>query len=89
MLGSASKVFAGNYHSFVLLKNNTVYAFGDNTNGKLGLGDIVNRFIPNLVQNLTNVQQISSNYYHTLALTTNRTVFSFGNNQVSKISLII
>src|SRR6266481_6154613 len=58
----AIAVAAGSYHSLVLQYDGTVLAFGDNSNGQLGLGlgDKIDRFSPVLIPNLVSVSSIDA-----------------------------
>ncbi len=46
--------------SFALTKDGTLWSWGANTNGKLGLGDTANRVVPTQVPGVTHVSQVIS-----------------------------
>jgi alpha-tubulin suppressor-like RCC1 family protein len=46
--------------SFALTKDGTLWSWGANTNGKLGLGDTANRAVPTQVPGITHVSQVIS-----------------------------
>lgn len=67
--------------SCCVLFDGTVKTCGLNNHGQLGLGDLVNRNIPILIPNLTNVKQVScGGYNHTLFLLNDGNVKLCGNN---------
>lgn len=76
----AIDISAGQYHSLVLTKENTVYAFGQNSNGQLGRGNTTNDYTTSLVPNLNNVIAISAGYSHSLFLKNDGTVWACGSN---------
>ena len=62
-VGSAtnwSKVWADNDFTLALTTDGTIYAWGRNNRGQLGLGDIVDRSVPVQVGSLTNWVQGAS-----------------------------
>ena len=76
-----SQIYSGYYTSMILMNNGQVYAFGDNSDGHLGLGDTKNINIPTLIKDLlVNIIQVSIGFSHTLALTHNGQVYAFGSN---------
>lgn len=70
--GNASSVFAIN-------SNNELYAWGINTEGRLGLGNVQPRSSPVQVGALTNWKQISAGQA-TIAVKTDNTIWSWGSN---------
>ena len=83
-LSGAGAISAGGTHSLVLRSDGTVWAFGSNTYGELGiplnagtsLGDGVARQIPTL----TGIVAIAAGTFHSLALRSDGTVWAFGSN---------
>ncbi len=77
-------ISGGDYHSLALTADGHVYAFGDNSYGQLGLGELniqesdIN--IPTLIHSLTNVVAISVRKFHSLVLTGDGHVYAFGDN---------
>ena len=77
------QISCGTRHS-LLLKGNSVYSFGNNVYGQLGLGDFITRTIPTKIieLNLTlNILNISAGGFHSMILT-NKGVYTFGWNNV-------
>ncbi|KAF4137811.1 Regulator of chromosome condensation (RCC1) repeat [Phytophthora infestans] len=77
-------VSAGLHHVLVLTEMDGVYAFGDGSSGKLGLGDTFPRFSPTRITSLDglNVVHVSAGDEHSIVMTGesffNRQVYSWG-----------
>ncbi|HCC07805.1 MAG TPA: hypothetical protein DEP72_06585 [Clostridiales bacterium] len=80
------QISAGKYHTVALKNDGTVYGWGNNGDGELGDGTIIERYTPvqvlgvGGVEYLTGVSQISAGGYHTVALKSDGTVYSWGSN---------
>jgi alpha-tubulin suppressor-like RCC1 family protein len=61
-------------------------AWGDNSYGKLGLGDTINRNSPTPVEALASVKQLAIRYGHVLALMNDGTVKAWGDNSSGKLA---
>lgn len=70
----------GGAHSLVLVSGGSVYAFGANGDGQLGLGDFVSRNTPVVIPGLPAITAVSAGSSHSLALTSAGTVYSWGWN---------
>ncbi|MEM7746746.1 MAG: Ig-like domain-containing protein [Pseudomonadota bacterium] len=72
----------GNAVSYAIGDTGTLYAWGFNSNGQLGLGDRGERLVPTIVEALADetVVAVSSGTSFTLALTADGQVFGFGRN---------
>jgi alpha-tubulin suppressor-like RCC1 family protein len=75
-----TKVAAGRYHSLALKADGSVYAWGYNGNGELGLGDLNDRSTPTLVSGLSGMTKVAAGRYHSLALASDGTVYAWGFN---------
>ena len=75
-----AQISAGASHSFALTSSGSLFSWGRNTFGQLGLGDTTNRNTPALVESLQNkfVVSVAGGEEHSLALTQEGSVFSFG-----------
>eukprot|EP01080_Neovahlkampfia_damariscottae_P011244 gene11244-4064_t len=85
---NVTKIFKG-YHSSFVVRNNSLYAFGYNIYGNLGVGNTLNSYVARkmLFDNITLLQDISStHYYHTLVLI-NGSVFSCGRGSYGALGL--
>ena len=73
------KIVSGKNHTVALKADGTVWTWGSNANGQLGLGDKTNRIRPTKVD-IENVIDISAGDEYTLVLTNDGRVYSFGAN---------
>ncbi len=69
---------AGKNFTVSLKANGTVWTYGLNDKGQLGIGNNESKNTPVKVEALSNVIQISTGYNHTLVLLKNGKVYSFG-----------
>jgi alpha-tubulin suppressor-like RCC1 family protein len=71
----------GYYHTIALKTDGTLWSWGRNTNGQLGVNNTGNRFTPvTTLLGGTNWKSIACGSYHTLALKTDGTLWSWGRN---------
>ena len=72
----------GNQHSMILTSNGTVYTFGRNVDGQLGIGSRREAKVPNLVTALKDdsIVLISCGGDYSMALSERGTLFAWGNN---------
>jgi len=62
------------------LNDNTVKCWGENDEGRLGDGSMLNSATPVLVSGISNATQVSAGGYHTCALLSDNTVKCWGSN---------
>ncbi|MBF9223509.1 RCC1 domain-containing protein [Hymenobacter ruricola] len=68
--------------SFAILTDGTLWAWGDNSTGQLGINSsVASTTTPTQVPGLTNVVAVAGGFYHTLALCADGTVWSWGQRQ--------
>ena len=75
-----AKVVNGNGFTVSLKSDGTVWSWGTNTSGQLGLVDSSNKNKPEQIQVSEDIIDISSGANHTLLLGKSGKVYSFGNN---------
>jgi alpha-tubulin suppressor-like RCC1 family protein len=85
--GSVAAIAAGSNHSVALKHDGTVVAWGDNTYGQLGNGDVsgTDQLTPVAVTGLTNVVAISAGFYHSAAVKADGTVWTWGLDNVGQL----
>ena len=74
------EVLVSNNHVSSLKADGTVWTWGNNTNGELGIGDFNTKATPVQVVGLENIIDIAVGYHDTLAVKSDGTVWSFGAN---------
>jgi alpha-tubulin suppressor-like RCC1 family protein len=76
-----SQVSGGLQHSLGLTSTGIAYAWGLNSNGRLGDGTTINRSSPvTVVGAITNWSQLSAGDYHSLGLTSTGIAYAWGQN---------
>ncbi|KAL0491239.1 hypothetical protein AKO1_009982 [Acrasis kona] len=83
-------VVGGYGHTLALTASGTVYAFGRNIDGELGLGHNNNVSTPEVVESLMDKNVImidNSNVHHSTALTDNGEIYTWGNNRCGQLGL--
>lgn len=78
------KVVSGQNFTIALKADGTVWSWGYNANGQLGLGDTSNRYKPTKID-IENVIDIATGDGHTLLLTKDGKVYSCGTNSYSQL----
>jgi alpha-tubulin suppressor-like RCC1 family protein len=89
-IGSDSDWFtlaAGTGHSVAIKTNRTIWSWGGNWYGQLGLGDVDSRFAPVQIGTGSDWSIISARSNHTITIKTNRTIWSWGANQNGQLGL--
>ncbi|KAI6657411.1 E3 ubiquitin-protein ligase HERC4 isoform X2-like [Oopsacas minuta] len=75
-----AQINSGANHSFALTSSGSLFSWGRNTFGQLGLGDTTDRRLPTLIESIQNkfVVSVDGGEEHSLVLTQEGSVFSFG-----------
>lgn len=84
---NASKVIAGYNQSFAIKTDGTLWSWGNNSNGQLGLGDSTQRSAPTQVGTSTNWKVVATGNNHTLAIKTDGTLWAWGYNYYGQLGL--
>ena len=84
---SATAVACGTYHTVILLADGTVRAFGQNTQGQLGVNDTAQRNTPVQVSGITSAVAVGCGDYNTAVLLSNGTVRTFGKNSKGQLGV--
>ena len=88
---SVVSVVCGHHHTLCLTFQGTVYAWGSNSSGQLGLGDTVGRSVPEMIEALwaTPIIGLAAGSSHTIALTRQRMVLSWGRAKYGQLGLLL
>ncbi len=79
------QISGGGYHSLALKSDGTVWAWGRNNFGQIGIGKRSKRNTPVQVKNLKDVAAIASKTWHSMALKSDGTVWTWGRNNYGQI----
>ena len=84
-------ISCGKNHSAIIRSDNngTLYTFGKNSNGQLGLGDTTNRNIATLVSGYTNIIDVKCGEDFTIFLKSDGSIYSFGYNQQGQLGVAL
>jgi len=85
--GSSTFPRSMNYCILCIKSNGTLWAWGDNYNGALGLGDTISRSSPTQVGSLSDWSKVASQENATLLVKTNGTLWACGYNQYGVLGL--
>jgi alpha-tubulin suppressor-like RCC1 family protein len=77
---AGATISAGNMSSFAIQENGTLWAWGDNQRGQLGIGMMLYHIIPSPVKVMDNVVSVSGGMAHTMAITTEGYLWGWGSN---------
>jgi alpha-tubulin suppressor-like RCC1 family protein len=87
VLTDVASIAAGDGFSLAVMNDNTVYSWGRNTHGQLGLADTADRLIPTLVPGVSNALAVAAGGQHSLILLTDGSVLAAGNNAFGQLGL--
>jgi alpha-tubulin suppressor-like RCC1 family protein len=77
----------GALHSIALQSNNTLWTWGQNPSGQLGLSDVTQRLSPVQVGNLSNWSKVSAGYWQSYGIQSNGTLWSWGSNIYGQLGI--
>ena len=86
------QVYAGPFSSYVLTNQSRVFSWGYNFDGRLGVGDLVDRNIPTLVtlpslNNGETITQLSVSFGHASVLTSEGRIINWGSNAYGELGI--
>lgn len=81
------QVICGGYHNFALKTDNTLWTWGDNTFGQLGLGDATVRRFPVRLGSEFFWKQLACGLLHSAAIKSNGTIWTWGRNESGQLGL--
>ncbi|KAJ2996832.1 Regulator of chromosome condensation [Globomyces sp. JEL0801] len=84
-------VFCGGYHTILVHETNTIFTFGLNNYGQLGLGDLDEHDIPDMVEGIDGtsdvIKSVGGGEHFTTVLTEEGKVYVFGRNDSGQLGL--
>lgn len=83
-LSHVTSVSTGHGQTCATTQDGTLYCWGNNMNGQLGLGDLVNRKRP-IPLNLKDVTAVSAGYFNTCAMTRDNQVSCWGSGGFGRL----
>jgi alpha-tubulin suppressor-like RCC1 family protein len=86
-IASWNEVSAGQYHTLAVKNDKTLWSWGNNQYGQLGLGDLIDRNVPVQVGFDIDWFNIDGGGFHSLLLKTNGSLWACGNNQYGQLGL--
>jgi alpha-tubulin suppressor-like RCC1 family protein len=84
---TAQKIACGFFHTIVLCKDSTVWAWGANESGQLGNGTFDSSAVPVQVQGLSGVVSVFAGTANSFALTSDGSLWGWGNNELHSLGL--
>ena len=86
---TAVYVAASDYHTLCITADGSLFAWGDNQYGQLGVGDTEDRHTPTLVTALQGKQvvHVAAGQFHTICTTADSSVFTWGDGSGGKLGL--
>ncbi|NBS70056.1 hypothetical protein EBT31_14260 [bacterium] len=81
------QISAGDDHALAIKTDGTLWTWGNNGSGRLGLGDTANRSSPVQIGALTTWSQAGGALSHSVSLKTDGTLWSWGSNTSGRLGL--
>ena len=82
------QVYCGSNHNFILENDGTLWSYGRNDYGQLGLGDTTNRTtFTQITTNTDNIKEIYCGYHYALILKNDGTLWGCGDNYDGQLGL--
>jgi alpha-tubulin suppressor-like RCC1 family protein len=85
--GGKTMMAAGEYHSLGLRSDGTLWSWGHNSEGQLGLGDNSNRNTPTQVSRDSDWVALAAGGYHSLGLRSDGTLWTWGSSVFGQLGL--
>ncbi|MFI0434724.1 MAG: hypothetical protein ACH350_03215 [Parachlamydiaceae bacterium] len=86
-LKDVTSISAGSYHSMALKKDGTVWTWGLNNKGQLGIGSTSNANTPTQIVNFQNIIAIAGGGEFSLALDKDGNVWAWGDNSLGQVGV--
>ena len=87
--GKTAVYVAADYHTLCITADGSLFGWGHNYFGQLGVGDTEDRWVPTLVTGLQGKQvvHVAAGSYHTLCTAADGSVFTWGDGESGKLGL--
>lgn len=87
--GSIKKIYTGYHSSYAVTDDNSIYTWGQNQNGQLGLGlDNITVNTPAKINGITgNIKEFINNHFAVYVLTDDNSLYLWGDNQNGELGL--
>jgi alpha-tubulin suppressor-like RCC1 family protein len=86
-LTDISTATAGYSHVLTIKDDGTVWAFGDNSRGELGVNSYDSTITPSQTLGLADITAVAAGYRHSLAVKSDGTVWAWGANEYGQLGL--
>jgi len=83
----AQQTSAGVFHTLAIKTDGTLWAWGRNNRGQLGLDDTKNRYLPTQVGTDTDWERVTAGSLYTLTIKTDGTLWAWGRNNRGQLGL--
>jgi alpha-tubulin suppressor-like RCC1 family protein/predicted GH43/DUF377 family glycosyl hydrolase len=80
-------IMGGEFHTLAVKNDGTLWAWGENSHGELGVGDSVSRTIPTQVGAETNWSKVAVGSGYSIGLKNNGTLWAWGDNLEGQLGL--
>jgi alpha-tubulin suppressor-like RCC1 family protein len=85
-LSGVSQVAAGHEHSLAVTSDGSVWSWGSNADGQLGISSTQSASTPQLVPGISGtITQVATGWFHSLALGSDGSVWAWGDNQYGEL----
>ena len=81
------KIYVGGNHILCVDQTGSIWAFGDNRYGNLGLGDTTARTTPTQLSSISHPKSVACGYSHSMILDSSGVLWSFGSNAYGQLGL--
>ncbi len=85
--GSPTSIESGYFHTLLVTTSGTLWGWGNNGRGQLGLGDKSSRLSPAQAGTATNWKSVAAGWYHSLGVRSDGTLWAWGDNGNGQLGL--
>ena len=86
--GKVMELIIGNYFSvYAILEDGSLYAWGNNESGKLGVGDEVNKNTPTKVNLPGKIKELITTGWSVYAILEDGSLYAWGSNEIGKLGV--